>query len=115
MSENKKYELTETDVPMLFRLVSGDLIIGILDKDSTSSCGSDVVFVKHPAQIIPTQNGMMLSKWNLFSILDTTMIQGKAIIYADMPNKQIIDYYKDLLSPKEQTEEQEQTSDKVFH
>lgn|SRR5690606_34197695 len=92
----------DDDLIILFKLVTGELIIGVLDHELTEENeNSDVLFVKNPAVIVVSQNSLYLAKYNQFSRLNTLMIMGKNVVYVDMPNDEIIAHYKELWKPKE--------------
>jgi len=90
----------DDDPIMLFKLVTGELIIGTLDKDLTEETKDDVIYVKQPAVIGLTQNSFYLTKYNQFSKLNIIMIMGKNVVYVDMADDNILAYYHDLINPK---------------
>jgi len=91
---------TNNESIMLFKLVTGELIIGILDVNLTQKINNDVIYVKHPAVLVQDHSTLYLTKFNPFSKLDFIMITGKNVVYVDIPNDNIVALYLDLLSPR---------------
>jgi len=92
----------DNDPIILFKLVTGELIIGVLDLDLTKENeNGDVMYVKNPAVIGVSRKSFYLAKYNQFSRLNHIMILGKNVVYMDMPNDEIIALYKELWEPKE--------------
>lgn len=91
----------DDDPIMLYKLITGELIIGVLDRDLTEeNKNSDVLYVKYPAVIGLSQNSFYLAKYNQFSRLNLVMLMGKNVVYVDMPDDKIIAHYKELWKPK---------------
>ena len=94
-------ENEDNDPIMLYKLITGELVIGILDKDLTEdSQNAEVLFIKHPAVIGVNQNSFYVARYNQFSKLNMVMIMVKNVVYVDMPDDKIITHYIDLIKPK---------------
>jgi hypothetical protein len=94
---------------MLYKLVTGELIIGLLDNELTDEHkGSEILYIKSPAVIGFSSDSFYMTKYNHFSKLDMIMLMGKQILYVDMPSDEIQQTYTKYCNPvKEEPEEPE--------
>jgi hypothetical protein len=91
---------SDEDLILLYKLITGELVIGTLDRKLTEETKGDIVYLKNPAIIGLTQDSFYLTKYNLFSKSNFIMITGKNIVYVDMPDDRIIAHYRNLFNPK---------------
>lgn len=93
----------DDDLIMLFKLITGELIIGVLDRDLTEeNKSSGVLYVKYPVVIGVSQDSMYLARYNQFSKLNLIMIMENNVVYVDIPDDRITALYKKMLEPKVQ-------------
>lgn len=85
---------------MMFRLVTNELVVGVLNKDHFKTFGGDILYIENPAVVASSNGKIFLTKWNMFSALGLVMVSAKTVIYVDSPNKMIVDSYKELTQPK---------------
>lgn len=91
----------DDDLIMLFKLITGELIIGVLDFDLTEEDkSSGVLYVKYPVVMGVSQDSLYLTKYNQFSKLNFIMIMENNIVYVDIPDDRIMTLYKEFLKPK---------------
>lgn len=98
MLDNKQNE--ENDSLMLFKLITGELIIGSLDHNLMEiTKSSDILYIKNPVSITVYNGTLYLTKYNVFSKLNTVMLTSNSVIYVDVPDDDIISFYKEALDP----------------
>lgn len=87
------------DLVMLFKLITGELVIGILDKEMFEE-NSDIFFIKDPLAIVLTSRSFYLTRYNKFSKLGTIMLPNKSVVYVDLPSDILVKLYQEALNPK---------------
>ena len=91
----------DDDSIMFFKLTTGELIIGVLDRDLTEeNKNSNVLYVKYPAVIGVSQDSLYVAKYNRFSKSNFIILMVNSVVYVDIPSDKITELYKELLEPK---------------
>lgn len=85
----------EENVVMLYKLITGDLIVGTMIKD-LSKDGN--ILIKDPVVIIETLDSFHLTRYNNFSKLNVIMLVGRNIVFADLPSDDLVKLYSEFLS-----------------
>jgi hypothetical protein len=100
------------------RISSGELIIGELNPEATETvnerCQSEVVAINYPYSIVPTSDGMVMVKWNLFSKNTFSLVATQHIIYVDFPTPETIDSYLKVMTDS-MIDASNNTSSKIRH
>jgi len=86
------------DLVMIFKMISGELIIGMLSNDLPEEYSGRFIQIKNPARITHSGEGLILFKWNQFSQVNFVNLDPKNILYVDSPNEYIVKLFSKLLT-----------------
>lgn len=99
MIKENKNNIINGDQVFLFKLITGELIMGIFDYQINKSMENNdkLLLIKYPVKINQLKNQVILNVYNPLSRMNFIIIAEEKIVYIDFPNVDLIDFYKKFL------------------
>lgn len=95
---------TKEDSLFILKLITGEKIMGFIDK-TISQKVKGVVVVRNPASLIFDGENILFTNYNKFSSQNFIIFQPYSIVYFSKPNNFIKELYKDYILNEDETED----------